>query len=80
MQEATEQYIERNDVTFELRAINGDGEVLLHETSNISFGDVADLSTLLDERFEKIVQEAEESRQDLDEAVETDTLIQDRSY
>lgn len=55
MEQAIEHYIKQNGIVFELRAINGDGEVILQETSEQSFDDVASLSGLLDERFDKLV-------------------------
>jgi hypothetical protein len=77
MQEATEQYIERNGVKFTLTAINEDGEVLLQASSQISFDDVASESYILDEAFQKLVIEAEESKDD----AYNDAVVKDeRSY
>lgn len=77
MQEATEQYIERNGVKFTLMAINEDGEVLLQASSQISFDDVASESYILDEAFQKLVIEAEESKDD----AYNDAVVKDeRSY
>lgn len=64
MQQAIENYIERNEVTFKLQAVNGDGEVLLQETSSLSFDDVSSYSYQLDAAFLKLVQESEEGKDD----------------
>lgn len=79
MQDAIENYIERNDITFELRAVNGDGETVVLYTSPTSFSDVADYATLADEAFENVVIRTEESRIDLINSIAADRW-QDESY
>ena len=60
--ELIDQYIKENNITFELRAINDDGEVILKQTSTISFDDVASYAMLCDDKFEKIALESFEDR------------------
>lgn len=62
--EEIQHYIDQNGITFRLQAINEDGEIILQETSTLSFDDVAAYSGLLDNRFEALVLEAEESKDD----------------
>lgn len=55
MEEAVEKYIEQKGIKFELRAVDEDGEVIMVESSDQSFDDVAGFSGLLDERFMQLV-------------------------
>lgn len=80
MEQLVQEYIELNGVTFELRAINEDGEVLLKETSSLSFDDVADSAWQLDSAFLKLVQEANESRNDDLVDAEVNSTLDERSY
>lgn len=70
-------YIRRNGITFELRAVNGDGEEILKETSQISFDDVSSFSGLLDDRFENMVVESEDAKND---DLINDQIKEERSY
>lgn len=60
--ELIDKYIRENNITFELRAINDDGEVIVKQTSTISFDDVAAYAMLCDDMFEKIALESFEDR------------------
>ena len=64
LQETVNQYMERNEVTFILQAVNGDGEVLVKAESTLSFDDVSDNAWQLDQAFNKLAVEAEESKDD----------------
>lgn len=48
-----DRYLQDNDVTFEIRAINGDGEVIGKFTSSTSADDVAGYAGLLDDLIER---------------------------
>jgi len=80
MQELADKYIQDHGVTFILQAVDEDGEVIVQETSNLSFDDVSSYSWQLDQAFYKVVQDNEEARTDLAHAVEEDEAIQDKSY
>jgi len=73
-------YINRNGITFKLQAVNGDGEIVLQETSSLSFDDVSAYSALLDERFENIVRASAESKDDDLVNAEIDEAKMDKSY
>lgn len=46
-----ESYAKKNDITYELRAVTADGEVLARYTSPIEAADVAGFAGLLDEKI-----------------------------
>lgn len=75
--EQLEAYIEKFGIEFKLSAVNVDGDVILEETSTISFGDVADFATLLDERFEKLVISDLEHEESM---LANDRIDEDRSF
>lgn len=80
LQELIDKYIQDNEVTFILQAVNGDGEVLVKAESSQSFDDVSSESWQLDQAFNKIVMESEEGRDDdLHDAVVMNEL-DERSY
>lgn len=64
LQEIIDKYIEDNEITFVLQAVNGDGEVIVKAESSQSFDDVSGHSWQLDQAFNKVVMEAEESKDD----------------
>ena len=55
MEEKILDYIDQHKVNFELRAIDGDGEVLAKFTSGVSADDVAGYAGLLDNAIDELV-------------------------
>lgn len=66
-----DDYISENDIVFELRAINGDGDVLVKYTG-ASGDDVSGYASLLDEQIEKLALENEESKLEQDAEIQSD--------
>lgn len=58
-----DKFVEQNNVRFEIRAINGDGEVLSKFTGT-SADDVAGFAELLDESIVKMARESYEHKDD----------------
>ena len=64
-----EQFNTRNHVTYKMMAVNGDGEVLAVETSQIGFDDVSGFADLLDTQVLKLAaEELEHGEADFSEA------------
>ena len=55
MEEKILDYIDQHKINFELRAIDGDGEVLAKFTSGVSADDVAGYAGLLDNAIDELV-------------------------
>ena len=55
MEEKILDYIDQHKIKFELRAIDGDGEVLAKFTSGVSADDVSGYAGLLDEKIDELV-------------------------
>ena len=55
MEEKILDYIDQHKIKFELRAIDGDGEVLAKFTSGVSADDVAGYAGLLDNAVDELV-------------------------
>jgi len=55
MEEKILDYIDQHKIKFELRAIDGDGEVLAKFTSGVSADDVAGYAGLLDNAIDELV-------------------------
>ena len=66
-----DDYIAENDIVFELRAVNGDGDVLVKFTGT-SGDDVSGYASLLDEQIEKLALESEESKLEQDAEIQSD--------
>lgn len=77
MQEIIEDYIENNDVIFEMRVLV-DGEPIVRYTSLQSFDDVASFAELADEAFNSYVLSNEQDRLDLAAESELETLMDDK--
>ena len=79
MEDLVRDYIEKHEVTFELRAVDGDGETLVRFTGN-SFDDVTGYASLADQTLEKLVQEDEEDRLELERQRQEDLMEDTRDY
>lgn len=55
MEEKILDYIDQHKIKFELRAIDGDGEVIAKFTSGVSADDVAGYAGLLDNAIDELV-------------------------
>lgn len=55
MEEKILDYIDQHKINFELRAIDGDGEVLAKFTSGVSADDAAGYAGLLDNAIDELV-------------------------
>ena len=55
MEEKILDYIDQHKINFELRAIDGDGEVLAKFTSGVSADDVSGYAGLLDNAIDELV-------------------------
>ena len=55
MEEKILDYIDQHKINFELRAIDGDGEVIAKFTSGVSADDVAGYAGLLDNAIDELV-------------------------
>ena len=55
MEEKILDYIDQHKIKFELRAIDGDGEVLAKYSSGVSADDVAGYAGLLDNAIDELV-------------------------
>lgn len=69
-----EKYLEQNDVTFELRAINGDGDVLAKYSDQTSASGVAGFAELLDNDIEQLAYESEQDRLEQDAEIQLDII------
>lgn len=74
IEETIEDFIERNGVTFELRAINSDGEVLISYTDDQSADNVSGYAGLIDEKMLQLSLDDLKHRDD-DEA---EAIMQDK--
>lgn len=59
-----ENYHKDNDIRYELRAVNGDGEVLVKYTDEISADDVASYAGLMDEKIMQMAIEADRDKKE----------------
>ena len=61
-----ENFLEQNEITFELRAINGYGQVLMKFTDHYSADNVSGDAWKIDEYIEKLAIESQESKDEMD--------------
>jgi len=66
VEEAIEDFNQRNGIVYELCAKLEDGEILYRATSSQSFNDVIGFSQLGDEHIEKLAIKEQETRADLE--------------
>lgn len=74
IEKTIEDFLERNGVTFELRAINSDGEVLISYTDDQSADNVSGYAGLIDEKMLQLSLDELNHRDD-DEA---EAIMQDK--
>lgn len=74
IEKTIEDFLERNGVTFELRAINSDGEVLISYTDDQSADNVSGYAGLIDEKMLQLSLDDLKHRDD-DEA---EAIMQDK--
>lgn len=76
--EIIDKFLEDNEITFELRAINGDGEVLMKFTDHYAADNLSGDAWKIDEWIEQQALESEQTRlDDIAEAQMQDEMDRD---
>ena len=77
MEEVIDRFIETESVKFELRAINGDGEVLVKFDSSFSADDVTGYSYLVDEKILQLAIEYSKNEAEAKADMEAEAQMQE---
>lgn len=74
------ELIDKDAITFEMRALDADGEVIVRAESSIDFHDLSMSTEILQEKLEKILVERHKDDEWADKMDKADDTWKERSY